>query len=97
MTKKAVKAKKDYDNTNRGAVWENNRVTYAKGPDGKERVISPELTGTFNVEGEEFSIALWPVTSTNPKAPRYSFKVSPLKAAEDEETDKFVDGVAKAQ
>jgi hypothetical protein len=97
MAKKSVATKKVYDNTNRGGIWVNNRVTYVKDEDGTERVTSPELTGTFDCEGTEYSIALWPVHSSNPKAPKYSFRVKMLKGAEDEETDKFVEGVAKAK
>lgn len=40
-----------YDNSNRGAVWHNTRKR-----DGKR---DPDLTGTLNVNGEEFFVSIW--------------------------------------
>ena len=97
MAKKVLK-KKEYDNTNRGAAWKNQYVTYGIDKEtGEQKVVSPELTGFIDVDGEEYDLAAWPVHSSNPKAPEWSFKVTPRKHAEDQETDDFVEGVAKAK
>lgn len=101
MAKKVLRKKaKDqvYDNTNRGACWVNQYTTYGTDKEtGEQKVVSPELTGFIDVEGVEYDLAAWPVHSSNPKAPAWSFKVTPRKHAEDEETDDFVEGVAKAK
>ena len=41
----------DYDNTNRGSIWKNDRMR-----DGKQ---DPQFTGTLNVEGVEYWISAW--------------------------------------
>jgi len=41
----------EYDNTNRGAVWPNDRMR-----EGKK---DPEFTGTLNVEGVEYWLKGW--------------------------------------
>lgn len=43
-------ANQEYDNTNRGALFINNR---------KDRDSHPDYTGTLNVNGEEFWISGW--------------------------------------
>lgn len=40
----------DYDNTNRGAIFKNDR---------KEKETHPDRTGTLNVEGKEYWINGW--------------------------------------
>lgn len=97
MAKKKV-VDRVYDNTNRAALWVNQYTTYGIDKEtGEQKVVSPELTGFINVEGEEYDLAAWPVHSSNPKAPKWSLKVTPRKHAEDQETDEFVEGVAKAK
>jgi hypothetical protein len=99
MTKQ-TKAKKaqEYDNTNTGCVWPNKFTTWRKNPEtGKDEVVSPELTGFIDIEGVEYKLAAWPVKSDNPKAPAWRFKVTPQKHEEEQETDQFVEGVAKAK
>jgi hypothetical protein len=43
-------AEKQYDNTNRGAIFVNDR---------KQRENQPDRTGTLNVEGTEYFISGW--------------------------------------
>jgi uncharacterized protein (DUF736 family) len=45
---------KDYDNTNSGTVFDNDR---------KEKETHPDFTGTLNVEGKEYWISAWKKTS----------------------------------
>ena len=57
----------DYDNTNRGAVWVNEKKKTDKHPD---------FTGSLNVEGHEFWVSAWKKpTADNPKAPVLSFSI----------------------
>ena len=39
-----------YDNTNRGALFQNNR---------KERDTHPDMTGKLNVDGKEYYLSAW--------------------------------------
>jgi len=41
----------DYDNTNRGAIWPNDRMR-----EGKK---DPEFTGSLNVDGVEYWVSAW--------------------------------------
>jgi uncharacterized protein (DUF736 family) len=43
-----------YDNTNRGALFPNNR---------KERDTHPDMTGKLNVDGKEYYLSAWKKTS----------------------------------
>lgn len=45
---------KEYDNTNSGTVFDNDR---------KEKETHPDFTGTLNVEGKEYWISAWKKTS----------------------------------
>lgn len=47
-------ADKEYDNTNRGALFTNDR---------KEKETHPDFTGSINVDGKEFWIKGWKKTS----------------------------------
>jgi hypothetical protein len=40
----------NYDNTNRGSIWMN---------DKKETVNHPDFTGSLNVEGKEYWVSAW--------------------------------------
>lgn len=56
-----------YDNTNRGAIWGNQR---------KEKDTHPDFTGSINVEGVEYFLDAWkrkPDAGEN--APSLSFRV----------------------
>ena len=57
----------NYDNTNRGSIWKNERKTTDTHPD---------FTGSINVEGVEYFLDAWKrKPDANPKAPPLSFKV----------------------
>ena len=56
-----------YDNTNRGAIWKNER---------KELGTHPDFTGTLNVEGVEYFFDAWKRgPEASPSAPALSFRV----------------------
>ena len=57
----------DYDNTNRGSIWKNEK---------KETEKHPDFTGSLNVEGKEFWISAWKRRpDQSDKAPALSFQV----------------------
>ena len=59
----------DYDPTNRGAIWPNDRMR-----EGKK---DPEFTGSLNVDGVEYWVSAWRrKPDANPNAPSLSFSVS---------------------
>lgn len=62
----------DYDNTNRGAIWKN---------DKRETEKHPEWTGSINVDGKDYWLSAWRGDSSNPKAPVMSFSVKAKDAA----------------
>jgi len=45
---------KEYDNTNSGTIFDNDR---------KEKDTHPDFTGTLNVEGKDYWISAWKKTS----------------------------------
>jgi hypothetical protein len=56
-----------YDNTNRGQIWPNDR---------KEKDTQPDFKGSINVEGEEYWVSAWKrKPDANPKAPSLSFSI----------------------
>lgn len=59
----------DYDNTNRGQIWPN---------DKKEKDTHPDFKGSVNVDGKEFWVSAWKrKPDANPKAPSLSFSIQP--------------------
>ncbi len=58
-------AEQEYDNTNRGAIFKNDR---------KEKETHPDLGGTINVEGKDFYINAWKKESKK-GIPFYSLSV----------------------
>ena len=57
----------NYDNSNRGQIWKNDRKTTDKHPD---------FNGTINVDGKEYWLSAWKRRDdANPKAPVLSFSV----------------------
>jgi len=65
----------DYDNTNRGAIWNNTKKRPDKEINGK-MVSDPDYTGEINIEGHLFWVDAWkPGPSDNPKAPVLRFRV----------------------
>lgn len=58
---------KQYDNTNRGQIWPNEK---------REKDTHPEFTGSLNVEGVEYWVSAWKRKPTaGPKAPSLSFSI----------------------
>lgn len=57
----------DFDNTNRGSIWKN---------DKKATDTHPDFTGTANVEGVEYWVSAWKrKEGANPNAPALTFSV----------------------
>jgi hypothetical protein len=57
----------DYDNTNRGSIWKNEKRPGKKDPDYRIE---------FNLDGQDFKIAIWKrAEDANPAAPPWSFKI----------------------
>ena len=57
----------DYDNTNRGSIWPNDR---------KESDRHPDFTGSLDVEGKQYWVSAWKrKPDANPKAPSLSFSI----------------------
>jgi hypothetical protein len=64
---------KEYDNTNRGSIWKN---------DKKETDNHPDFTGSLNVDGTEYWVSAWKrKPDASDKAPALSFSVKPKDAA----------------
>lgn len=62
----------EFDNTNRGSLWKN---------DKKETEKHPDFTGSLNVGGVDYWVSGWKrKPDANPKAPALSFTVK-LKEA----------------
>lgn len=62
----------NYDDTNRGSIWKN---------DKKATDRHPDFTGSLNVEGVEYWVSAWKrQPDANPKAPALSFSVKPKDA-----------------
>lgn len=58
---------KEFDNTNRGSIWKN---------DKKETEKHPDFTGSLNVAGTEYWVSAWKrKPDANEKAPALSFTV----------------------
>jgi len=56
-----------YDNTNRGQIWPNDR---------KEKETQPDYKGSINVDGKDYWLSAWKrKPDANPKAPVLSFSV----------------------
>ena len=57
----------DYDNSNRGAIWKN---------DKKEKDTQPDFKGNMDVGGVEYWVSAWKrKPDANPAAPALSFSV----------------------
>jgi len=62
----------EYDNTNRGSIWKNEK---------KETEKHPDFTGSLNVEGVEYWVSAWKrKPDASDKAPALSFSIK-LKEA----------------
>lgn len=63
----------DYDNTNRGAIWPNDRMRSDK--------KDPEFTGSLNVEGVEYWVSAWKrKPDAKQGAPSLSFSINKKEA-----------------
>lgn len=63
-----------YDNTNRGSIWKNDR---------KEKDTHPDFKGSLNVEGKEYWVSAWKrKEGANPKAPALSFSIQAKENAQ---------------
>jgi hypothetical protein len=63
----------DFDNTNRGSIWKNER---------KESENHPDFTGSLNVGGVEYWVSAWKrKPDASEKAPALSFTVKPKDEA----------------
>lgn len=57
-----------YDDTNRGAIWKNEK---------KETDRHPDFTGALNVEGVEYWVSAWKRgPDDNPKSPALRFAIT---------------------
>ena len=63
----------EYDNTNRGSVWKNEK---------KEKATHADFTGSINVDGAEYWLNGWlREKGASPKAPSMKFTVRRKEAA----------------
>jgi hypothetical protein len=60
-----------YDNTNKGSLWTNDKEGNAKRPD---------FTGVLNVEGKEYKISVWNKVSETPLSPVMGISIQPKEA-----------------
>lgn len=66
----------NYDNTNTGAIW---------GNDKKESDKHPDFKGSVNVEGVEYWVSGWKRgPNDNPKGPSLKFKLKKKEAVHDQ-------------
>jgi hypothetical protein len=67
MTKERLHNMADYDNTNRGSIWKNEKKTEPNHPD---------FTGELNVAGIEYWVSAWKrKEGAKPTAPALSFSI----------------------
>ena len=75
----------DYDNTNRGAIWPNDRMR-----EGKK---DPEFTGSLDVDGVDYWVSAWRrKPDAKPGSPSLSFSVN--RKDENKATRPVVEGLA---
>lgn len=64
----------DFDNTNRGSIWKN---------DKKEKDTHPDFTGSLNVNGVEYWVSAWKrKPDQSDKAPALSFSIKQKEASQ---------------
>lgn len=68
----------EYDNTNSGALFKNEKATTEK---------SPQYTGKINVNGKEYRLAAW--VKEGKKGKFMSLKVSDLEQAKPDNSSQF--------
>ncbi len=58
----------EYDDTNRGQIWKNDR---------KESERHPDFKGSLNVEGKDYWVSAWLRSAeANPRAPSLRFSIT---------------------
>lgn len=68
----------DFDNTNRGSIWKN---------DKKDKDTHPDFTGSLNVAGVEYWVSAWKrKEGASPKVPALSFSVKPKDALAEQQS-----------
>lgn len=68
-----------YDNTNRGAIWPNEK---------KEKDTHPDFTGSLNVEGKEYWVSAWRKSAgAKSGSPVMSFSIKPKDEAKKPQRD----------
>jgi len=72
-----------YDNTNRGAIWKNQR---------KESDKHPDFTGSLNVEGKDYYVSAWRKEPNGDRSPVMSFSIK-AKDASDQSATKVSEDV----
>lgn len=69
----------EFDNTNRGSIWKNEK---------KETEKHPDFTGSANVDGVEYWVSAWKrKEGANPKAPALSFSFKRKEEAKPKQSD----------
>jgi hypothetical protein len=64
-----MKMSKDFDDTNRGAIWPNDRMR-----EGKQ---DPQFTGSLNVDGVEYWVSAWKrKADAKPGSPSLSLSIN---------------------
>ena len=73
----------EYDNTNRGSIWKNEK---------KETEKHPDFTGSLNVEGVEYWVSAWKrKPDASDKAPALSFSIKATEERKAPEPNKTVE------
>ena len=73
----------EYDNTNRGSIWKNEK---------KETEKHPDFTGSLNVEGVEYWVSAWKrKPDASDKAPALSFSIKEKEERKAPEPNKTVE------
>ena len=70
-----------YDNTNRGAIWKNEK---------KEKDTHPDFTGSLDVDGKAYWVNAWkrkPDDKPNSPALRFTVRPKEAPAAQEEDDD----------
>jgi len=73
-----------YDNTNRGAIWNNQR---------KESDKHPDFTGSLNVEGKEYYVSAWRKEPNGDRSPVLSFSIKAKDAVSEPSATKVSEDV----
>lgn len=77
----------DYDNTNRGSIWKNEK---------KESDRHPDFTGSLNVEGVEYWVSAWKrKPDQSDRAPALSFSIKAKDAKPSEHQQQKQNGYQK--